>query len=183
MNPGQGKSNVGSPSQALIILPVVVGSGTALALGALWPLLIGLAIAVMAGGSGRQRIDPPPEGPLCDFCYQRPVEWAYPCRDFSVELPDTVIAKIEGDLGFRMPDAMRGVNSMGAWAADQPCYNLIERNDWAGMFDRYWSYSPSGAVLRQIGFRSVHARAWTDVLWAGFRANRIGPAVRQGPYG
>lgn len=175
------------PTTALIL-----GGGGLIAIlsGTLLPLAIALTIAVIAGGSGPVGpsagdtvLGPPPEGATCDFCYQRPVEWAYPCRSFSVAIPQSSLDKIEIDLGHPMPDALKGINSMGAWAADEPCHTLIERNDWEGMFERYWNQSPSGRALRMVGFRQVHARDWTDALWAQFRLNRLGPPVRVGPFG
>lgn len=186
MTDGSGKSH---PSlQNVTNVAFILGGGGILALltGTWIPLALALGIAVIAGGSGippSGRVDPPPEGPLCDFCYQRPVEWAYPCRSFSIEYPPDIIAKIERDTGMRLPDALRGVNSEGAWAADQPCYTYIERNDWEALFERYWSYSPSGRALRFLGFTRTMAKTWTDALWSKFRENRLGPPQRVGPFG
>lgn len=122
----------------------------------------------------------PPSGgqEKCDFCSERPVQWQYPCRTFEVPDPPMVPLPIRG-------------RSVGAWAACQTCHDLIEDNNWRGMLRRWESVSETSKLLRNAMSVSgedretirARLRAWVQGFWSMFRANRLGPVQRAGPFG
>lgn len=54
--------------------------------------------------------------PMCDFCSSPDVRWAFPSRDFSLEVP--VKPRLSLDWG-----------SHGSWAACPACHAIIVRSD------------------------------------------------------
>ena len=95
----------------------------------------------------------------CDFCSTTPesgVSWLYPCTDFE-EL-----------------DALGvGHRSIGDWAACDPCSQMVERNDYAGLFRATLPTIPEGLSIPAAVMRQAReaAKRWHT----SFFAHRSGP--------
>lgn len=68
------------------------------------------------------RVVPPPSGPICDFCSERPVTARYHAETFEMKsnLVETPFHQM----------------SMGDWAACSDCEKLIDAYDWEGVVAR-----------------------------------------------
>lgn len=101
------------------------------------------------------------KNPVCDFCIQSGVEWAYDADD--VQLPT-------GDW------------SRGGWAACNPCHLLIDSQEWQPLIDRVLDHSPTVRALGgSTAVRELFRFAQEAILLA-FRRGRLGhgPARRVG---
>jgi hypothetical protein len=92
-----------------------------------------------------------PEKPKCDFCSSPDATWVYPSKDFTL-----------------IPEYRWG--STGGWAACQPCSDLIEADDYAGLTERSLSYLKISTEVP--GFGQALAN-----LHLEFREARTGPKV------
>ncbi len=103
----------------------------------------------------------------CDFCGIRAVRWTYPA-DFvawTVPEPNALDMPLVGE-------------SVGEWAACDPCPALIEAGNREGLLRRSVATCPPCSVLTQIemqaSIREIHERLFTY---------RREPAVRIGNWG
>jgi hypothetical protein len=98
---------------------------------------------------------------ICDFCSGTPVVWDYPAKSFTVyDMPG-----VKGD-------------SIGGWAACEPCGALIERDDRAGLVDRTLR---SGLDSIGIDWHSDRVRGMIARLHERFFDNRLGPRQEAKP--
>lgn len=103
----------------------------------------------------------PAEGPICDFCSERPVKWRYPAIDIkpaeSISLPELK------------------QSSIGDWAACQTCHDLIEAENWPDLARR----SAQSVVMSTPKLAPVYLGlvAMSRALHTEFRAARTGPAT------
>jgi hypothetical protein len=73
----------------------------------------------------------------CDFCYGDNPTFIVPVRTFEfdgvprIELPEVTI---------------KGMGSIGDWAACEPCAKLIERNAWSALLRRLQENDPRAAI-------------------------------------
>jgi hypothetical protein len=86
---------------------------------------------------------------VCDFCLEGNPRWAYPARDFDLQV---------GPVAH---------HSQGGWAACPTCHDLIERDDFEQLLQR-----AAGAFAPE-SIREVFRR-----LFDIFRQHRTGPAER-----
>jgi hypothetical protein len=92
--------------------------------------------------------------PVCDFCGERPIVWAYPTESFA------------------LPEYEWG--SEGDWAACEPCSALIEASSWEALQERTLArYQTNGADPYLLDTM----RSWVRQCQADFRKHRTGPRV------
>ena len=96
---------------------------------------------------GERTFREPVTSPVCDFCGDAYPAWDYDCHDFVI--PDV--------------DA-----SAGGWAACTPCSDMIEADDWEGVFER------GASAGRRYGLDRPDLLAHVRLMHAGFRAHRYG---------
>jgi hypothetical protein len=101
---------------------------------------------------GTQRVTP-----QCDFCAAPKPQWSFPCRDFTLTLPD-------GDVWA----------SNGGWAACDTCKPLVLRKDADALFQRTTG-AQAAEPLRGI-LRAASGRQWAAFWshWSG-TVEPIGP--------
>ncbi len=97
----------------------------------------------------------------CDFCSAFDPTWEYPARTF-------IAYRVAGFTG----------ESVGSWAACDPCHVLIEANDRDGLVER---------SLGRLGVMDEGVRESTGAclraLHAKFFANRLGPPTQHASEG
>jgi hypothetical protein len=95
-----------------------------------------------------RRISEPVTSPVCDFCSDKGPAWDYDCLDFMIP-PDHA--------------------SAGGWAACTPCSDLIEADDYEGLYERALKFlefmPPAMAEAMRPRIRVMHG---------GFRKFRYG---------
>lgn len=92
------------------------------------------------------------DDPVCDFCSQKPVVWAYPTKDSF--LTGGVLA-----LGSKTkPDKMVTMTSYGWWAACQTCHELIQKGERDTLAQRSADLmdNPLPMKIRMIAIKQAH---------------------------
>jgi hypothetical protein len=91
-------------------------------------------------------IQEPVTSPVCDFCGHDSPAWDYDCHDFVTDC---------------------GASTDG-WAACTPCSDMIEADDWEGVYFR------SASAGRKYGLHSPWMLTCIRLMHAGFREHRYG---------
>lgn len=100
---------------------------------------------------------------VCDFCSAKPVVWSYPARDHSMGALVAVHPDPE------VPIHVIHVESNGAWAACEPCRELIDRGARDALAERArrrmpW---PQPETIEVDLLRLAHDEFWANREGAG----------------
>lgn len=93
--------------------------------------------------------------PVCDFCMGTPIQWTYPCRNFTHHGLEVTF------------------KSSGGWAACSICHDLIERQDRSALAQRSAVCHPDRRNI-PLALLTRRVRSLHDTFWV----NREGPPVQ-----